>query len=350
MWSEALACGTHRRLCRKLLDVVDLSRFYYRPGNHILATVILLRLRFRESNRSKLCAGQQHHDTIRTAFGNAAHQGSGIPNAKYETPNQARSPLLLQPGRSLDERRAAYNLRRVVQSEWQTMQDKVDFSSNDILSWNAIGTLRDRFLVELAQNPDFSPGAGGARLLDGFYLCLEATEMEIAVFHGAETGLIVNSGFEANLAVWKAIPRPGDVIAYDALVHASAHEGMGLSLAMQKVEFAHNDTKSLRETLLSVLDSQPLIRQGKRCVLVAVESVYSMDGDVCPLQELVDVADEVFQGQDNIKFVIDEAHSTGLFGPNGSGFVCELGLESQMAVRVHTFGKTIGATGGTFPL
>lgn len=249
---------------------------------------------------------------------------------------------------ALDQRRAAYNLRCVVQSEWQTMQEMQDFSSNDILSWNSSGVLRERFLTELAQNPDFSPGAGGSRLLDGFYPYLEATEREIANFHGAETGLIVNSGFEANLAIWKAIPRPGDVIVYDALVHASTHEGMNLSLAIQKVEFEHNDIKSFRETLLSVLESQPLVQQGKRCVLVAVESVYSMEGDVCLLQELVDVAEEVFQGRENVKFVIDEAHSTGIIGPNGSGLVCELGLESQMAVRVHTFGKAIGATGGTY--
>lgn len=250
---------------------------------------------------------------------------------------------------ALDQRRAAYNLRCVVQSEWQTMQDKTDFSSNDILFWNATGALRGRFLMELAQNPDFRPGAGGSRLLDGFYPYLEATEREIAAFHGAESGLIVNSGFEANLAVWKAIPRPGDVIAYDALVHASTHDGINMSITMQKVEFAHNDAKSFREVLLSILDAQPLIKQGKRCVLVAVESVYSMDGDVCPLQDLIDVADEVFQGQDNIKFIVDEAHSTALFGPDGSGLLCELGLESQVAVRVHTFGKAIGATGGTFP-
>ncbi|KAI1382726.1 putative aminotransferase [Hypoxylon trugodes] len=246
---------------------------------------------------------------------------------------------------ALDQRRAAYNLRCVVESEWQTMLDMIDFSSNDVLSWNARGTLRGKFLDELAQHPNFNPGAGGSRLLDGFYSYLEATEREIAEFHSAEAGLIVNSGFEANLAVWKAIPRPGDVIVYDSLVHASTHEGLGLSLAMQKVEFLHSETKSFREVLLSVLDSQPLIKQGKRCVLVAVESVYSMDGDVCPLQELIDVADEVFQGQDNIKFFVDEAHSTGVFGPNGSGLVRELGLESRVAVRVHTFGKAIGATG-----
>ncbi|KAK7996833.1 hypothetical protein PG989_004873 [Apiospora arundinis] len=247
---------------------------------------------------------------------------------------------------ALDQRRAAHSLHCVVESEWQTMQDRVvDFSSNDILSLNARGILRDRFLAELAQNPGFNPGAGGSRLLDGFYPYLEATERDIAAFHGAEASLIVNSGFEANMALWKAIPRPGDVIVYDSLVHASTHEGVESSLAIQKVEFAHNDPKALREVLHSIMDSYPLIRQGTRCVLVAVESVYSMDGDVCLLQELLDVAHEVFQDHDNVKFVVDEAHSTGVFGPKGSGLVCELGLESEVAVRVHTFGKALGATG-----
>lgn len=290
---------------------------------------------------------------------NGHHTGNKLPTdalafrmrSMKRQPVKPEDPFYRNIEEALDQRRAATNLRCVVQNEWQTMQgNMIDFSSNDVLSWNATGILREKFLTELAQNPDFSPGAGGSRLLDGFYPYLEGAEAQVAEFHGAETSLMVSSGFEANLAVWKAIPRPGDVILYDSLVHASTHEGMNLSLAIHKVEFAHNDVRSFREALLSIFDSQPLIRQGKRCILVAVESVYSMDGDVCPLQELVAVADEACQetGQENIKFTIDEAHSTGLYGPNGSGLVCELGLEDRIAVRVHTFGKAIGATGGDY--
>lgn len=251
---------------------------------------------------------------------------------------------------TLDERRASYNFLPIVLNDWQTNEDLVDFASNDILSLNSSGILREEFFAELAEYPEFSPGSGGARLMDGDYTYLSKTEKEIAEFHGAEAGLIVNSGFDANFAVWATLPRPGDAIVYDALVHASSHDGISRSLAMKRVDFAHNDVKSFRNALLSVLDSQPQIKQGRRSVLVAVESVYSMEGDVCPLQELVDVADELFQEHGNIEFIIDEAHSTGIIGPKGAGLVCELGLESEIAVRIHTYGKAMGTSGGKVQL
>lgn len=246
---------------------------------------------------------------------------------------------------ALDQRRAAHSARALVQNDWQNCA-KIDFASNDIFSWNASGALRAEFLAELAKHPDFCTGAGGSRLLDGNYPYIEDVEQEIAAFHGAEAGLVFPSGFDANIAVWSAIPRPGDVIVYDELVHASTHEGIAQSLAMQKVEFPHNNVRAFQDVLRSILATQPLVRQGRRSILVAVEGVYSMDGDICPLEELVEVADEMFQGEDNIQFVVDEAHSTGLLGPKGAGLVCELGLETQIAVRVHTFGKCMGSSGG----
>ncbi|PHH65879.1 hypothetical protein CDD81_1248 [Ophiocordyceps australis] len=245
---------------------------------------------------------------------------------------------------ALDQRRAAHNSRCLAPSDWQE-SGKTDFASNDILSWNASGALRTEFLAQLEKHPDFSPGTSGSRLLDGNYAYIEAAEQEISAFHGAETGLILNSGFDANVAVWTAIPRPGDAIIYDSLVHASTNQGIAQSLAIQKAKFPHNNLEAFRNTLCSILDSQPLIRQGKRSVLVAVEGVYSMDGDVCPLHELVDIASDVSQGQGNVQFVIDEAHSTGLLGPRGAGLVCALGLEAKIAIRVHTFGKCMGSSG-----
>ncbi|RYP08062.1 hypothetical protein DL765_008918 [Monosporascus sp. GIB2] len=231
---------------------------------------------------------------------------------------------------ALDTRRATQSLFSIVPNNWQT-KNAVDFCSNDYLSWNTTGLIRSKFLHELSLYPDFSVAAGGSRVMEGNYPYIEETEQEIASFHGAEAGLIVNSAFDANVMVWSALPRPGDAIVYDALVHASTHEGMERSLAIQKTEFQHNDIESFRETLVSIMDSQPRIKQGRRSILVAVESVYSMEGDVCPLAELVEVAKEISQGQGNIQFVIDETHSTGLFGPNGTGIVCELGLEDEIA-------------------
>ncbi|KAF2004266.1 putative aminotransferase [Amniculicola lignicola CBS 123094] len=246
---------------------------------------------------------------------------------------------------ALDLRRKNYNLFTILQNIWQ-ISDAVDFSSNDILSLGSSSLLRREFLNELEKNPSFSPGSGGSRVLDGNYPYLEETEQQIAEFHGAESGLLFASGFDANVAIWTAIPRLGDVIVYDALVHASTHEGMSQSLAMARKEFLHNDIESFRETLVSIAETQPLIKSRKRCIIVAVESVYSMDGDICPLQELVDIAREVFVGEEGtVQFVVDEAHSTGVIGENGKGLVSALGLERAIAVRLHTFGKAMSAGG-----
>ena len=117
------------------------------------------------------------------------------------------------------------------------------------------------------------------------------------------------------------------------------------SVALTKVSFRHNDVDSLEETLVYIRDTQPLIQQGERSVIISVESVYSMDGDVCPLQEFVDVAKEVFP-LGNAQFVVDEAHGTGVVGRQGGGLVQELGLEKDIAIRMHTFGKALASNGG----
>ncbi|KAI0197540.1 5-aminolevulinate synthase [Astrocystis sublimbata] len=244
---------------------------------------------------------------------------------------------------ALDVRRASHSFYSIVQNNWQN-SDAVDFCSGDILGLGRSPDRRAEFLREFDRHPDFSTGSSGVRLMDGNHTYLEQTEQEIAAFHGAETGLIVGSAFEASIAVWSSIPRPGDVIVYDSLVHASTHEGMKQSLAMVQVEFPHSDVEGFRSVLLEILDSQSLVRQGKRSVIVAVESIYSMDGDVCPLEELIEVAMEVIPSG-NIQFVVDEAHSVGVIGPDGAGLVCELGLQRDIAVVIHSFGKAIGATG-----
>ncbi|KAI0459322.1 5-aminolevulinate synthase [Xylaria acuta] len=260
---------------------------------------------------------------------------------------QAQSTFYRNLEEVLDVRRSSGSYYSIVQNAWQA-GDAVDFCSGDILSLARSDARRAEFLAELARHPDFSTGSSGVRLMDGNYTYLEQVEQDIAAFHGAETGLIVGSAFEANVAVWTAVPRLGDVVVYDALVHASTHEGVKQSLAIEKFEFPHNDVEGFRRVLAEVFESQGLVRQGKRSVLVAVESIYSMDGDVCPLQDLVDVAYEVSGGHGNIQFVVDEAHSVGVVGPKGAGLVCELGLQQDIAVVVHSYGKAIGATGGMF--
>jgi 8-amino-7-oxononanoate synthase len=246
---------------------------------------------------------------------------------------------------ALDLRRSSDNFFITISNLWQ-VSDAVDFSSNDILSLGSSGRLRKETLQELSNNPGLlSMGSGGSRVIDGNYTYIEETEEEMASFFNAEAGLILNSGYEANIAIWTAIPRLGDVIVHDALVHASTFEGMKQSLAVARKEFQHNDVQSFRDTLALVADLFPQVKHGKRCVLVAVESVYSMDGDVCPLQDLVLVAKEAFPGG-NVQFVVDEAHGVGVLGHQGRGLVAALGIESEIAVRLHTFGKALAACGG----
>ncbi|KAJ2994317.1 hypothetical protein NUW58_g1586 [Xylaria curta] len=259
-------------------------------------------------------------------------------------PDQSQSTFYRNLKEVLDVRRSSGIYYSIVKNAWQA-DNAVDFCSGDVLSLAKSDVRRAKFLAELAREPNFGTGSSGIRLMDGNYTFLERTEQEIAAFHGAEMGLIVGAAFEANVAVWSAVPRPGDVIVYDALVHASTHEGFKHTLAMEKFEFPHNDVEAFRQVLVEVFESQKLIRQGKRSVLVAVESIYSMDGDVCPLQEFVDVARKVSKGQGNIQFVVDEAHSVGVIGPKGAGLVCALGLQQDIAVVVHSYGKAMGAAG-----
>ncbi|KAL8841915.1 MAG: hypothetical protein Q9170_000695 [Blastenia crenularia] len=222
--------------------------------------------------------------------------------------------------------------------------DVIDFSSNDTLSLGSNGCLRKEFLQELERYPDISLGPGGSRLMDGNYSYVGMVEDEIAAFHGADQGLIVGSGFEANVAILTAIPRAGDAVIYDELVHASTHDGMRNSQATYKASFRHNDLDSFRDTLIAVHDSQPLVGKGERSVIIAVESIYSMDGDVCPLVKMIGIAKDIF-GNGNAQFLVDEAHSTGIIGPKGAGLVCELGLEKEIAIRLHTFGKALASSG-----
>ncbi len=247
---------------------------------------------------------------------------------------------------ALDVRRLDYSFFTIVSNNWK-QSGAIDFCSNDLLGLGKSGALRKEFDAELQSYPEHALGAGASRMLDGNYTYLEMVEEEIAEFHGAETGIIVGSGYEANNAIYHCLARPGDAIVYDELVHASTHDGIKHSNAMISKTFRHNGVRNLRGVLEELILEHPLIRQGKRSILVAVESIYSMDGDFCPLEEMIQVAKDMFPAG-NCQFVVDEAHSTGTIGPCGRGLVCELGLEDEVAIRLHTFGKAVGSTGGTF--
>lgn len=239
--------------------------------------------------------------------------------------------------------------RRESQSTLRSLKanppNSVDFSSNDFLSLAKSTELRDLFLDELKSGPSTtSLGSGGSRLLDGNSTYAEALESDIARFHGAETGLLCNSGFDANVGLFSCLPQPGDVIVYDEYIHASVHDGMKVSRAATKVPFAHNSVKALDTVLDGLLQGDIELRNGRRSVFVAVEAVYSMDGDVAPLLQIANLLDARLP-HGNAHLIVDEAHSTGVFGPQGRGLVCELGLEDRVLVRLHTFGKALACNG-----
>ncbi|KAK4203182.1 polyketide synthase [Triangularia verruculosa] len=247
---------------------------------------------------------------------------------------------------ALDGKRASDSFYATLPTSPQDA-NTVDFCSGDVMSMARSVEHRAEFLGELESHPDFALGTTSTRLMGGNYSYIEKAEAEIAAFHRAETGLLMVSGFDANLAIWTTIPKPGDVILYDVSVHASTNDGIRQSMATDRIAFPHSDVDAFRDTLRDILATRPLVRQGKRSVLVAVESIYSMEGDLCPLQELLEAAQDVFQDHEGgIQFVVDEAHSVGFIGPGGRGLVCELELEKEIAVVMHTFSKSIGAAGG----
>jgi 8-amino-7-oxononanoate synthase len=255
-----------------------------------------------------------------------------------------RNPLERILQHRLDSRRTNGTLRELTRPQ----NDRVDFSSNDFLSLSKSSELKASFLKVL-QNSNTPQGSGGSRLLDGNSAYAEKLEEDIAQFHGAEAGLLFNSGFDANAGFFACVPQMSDVIVHDELVHASVHDGMRMSRAEKIVAFKHNSINDLRRVLRELVDEEEAMQTRKRNVIVAVESIYSMDGDVAPLLEIVNETEDII-GKENGYIVVDEAHSTGVLGPQGRGLVCALGLEHRIFARLHTFGKALGTNGGSFEL
>lgn len=205
-----------------------------------------------------------------------------------------------------------------------------DFSSNDYLGLAASPVLREAAQQALMRGVPV--GAGGSRLLRGNHAEHQALEIEAAAFFAAETALYLGGGFQANQAIFSTLPMQGDLIVHDALIHASVHEGMRLSRAQTR-SFAHNQV----DDAVRVIDAWRA-EGGQGRVWIAVESVYSMDGDLAPLQALATLA-----AQQDAVLVVDEAHATGVFGPQGQGLA--YALPACPLVTLHTGGKGLGASG-----
>jgi len=134
------------------------------------------------------------------------------------------------------------------------------------------------------------------------------------------------------------------VLVHDEYIHASVHEGMRLSRAGLRRSFKHNCVRDFERVLDEIVKADAGVRAGERNVFVAVETVYSMDGDVAPLVALLDILDARLP-LGNGHMIVDEAHATGVFGEKGRGLVCALGVEERVLVRLHTFGKALSSGG-----
>ncbi|KAI1781784.1 PLP-dependent transferase [Ganoderma leucocontextum] len=219
-----------------------------------------------------------------------------------------------------------------------------DLFSNDYLSLTIDQTLRTTALKRLSET-DRVLGSSGARVLHGNTSVHVAFESRMRDFFGAPAALLCNSGFDANVAFWRSIPQRGDAIIIDELVHASTRDGMAECRAKDSLyPFKHNSAVSFRDCLLRVLDAHPAIAAGKATVFVAVESLYSMDGDFAPLREIVQITDELVPPSCR-HLMVDEAHSTGIYGPQGRGLIAALGLTRRIDTVLHTFGKARAASG-----
>ncbi|MFC6857903.1 aminotransferase class I/II-fold pyridoxal phosphate-dependent enzyme [Zunongwangia atlantica] len=237
-----------------------------------------------------------------------------------------RFPSKLQ--KSLDKRSQDNSLR-----ELKIAAEGVDFYSNDYLGFansEAIFTEAQRLCEKynLKQN-----GATGSRLISGNHKLYEIAEDFLAEFHKAEAALLFNSGYDANIGFFSSVPQKGDLIFYDELIHASVRDGISISNA-KAYKFQHNDIGDLQHKILRQEISE------NTSVYIVTEAVFSMDGNLAPLQDLAHFSEE-----NNFFLIVDEAHSTGVFGKHGEGLVYELELQNKVFARIHTFGKAIGAHG-----
>lgn len=213
---------------------------------------------------------------------------------------------------ALDKRTIELNIRKLRSYEGFT-----DFFSNDYLS-----------LVEMQSPKDVDEKPGSSRLISGTTNSILKLEQKCAQFFNDESALIFNSGYDANVGVFASIPQRGDMILYDESAHASMIDGMRLSLANRK-KFKHNDLADLEKKLQ---------QQNATHCFVAVEGLYSMDGDLAPIKEMQALCEKY-----NAFLIVDEAHSGGVYGENGNGY-CQA-LNVKPFLRIFTFGKAFSSNG-----
>ncbi len=208
----------------------------------------------------------------------------------------------------------------------------IDFTSNDYLGLAESAELRQAAVDALARGVPV--GSGGSRLLRGNHPEHEALEAEAAAYFGAETALYFGGGYVANFAIFSTLPQAGDIVVHDELVHASVHEGLRRGRA-EFVRAAHNNVEAFEAAIVRWRNAG-----GKGRPWLSVESLYSMDGDSPNLVELLEVAN-----RHDATLVIDDAHATGVLGPQGRGLSAQFEGRDNV-IALHTCGKALGTVGG----
>ncbi len=242
------------------------------------------------------------------------------------------APLPLN-AESADDRYASALAALARDGRLRTLQPRrgIDFVSNDYLALAESPRLRKAVITAIESGTPI--GAGGSRLLRGNCAEHEQLEADAADFFGTESALYFGAGYSANFAALSTLPQRGDLIVMDELSHASMREGAKASRT-EIVETPHNDSNAVADAIRAWQT-----KGGKGRPWIAVESIYSMDGDTAPLAELMQIADR----NDGFLY-IDEAHATGVFGPDGRGLSAVYEGRANV-VAVHTCGKALGASG-----
>lgn len=228
-----------------------------------------------------------------------------------------------------------YNTIRTIESPqggWFVVDGKrvLNLCSN-----NYLGLANNERMREAAKKAvdEYGVGPGAVRTIAGTQTLHLELERKLAEFKHAEACIVLQAGFTANLAVIPTITGEGDVIFSDELNHASIIDGCRLSHA-KKVRYAHNDVKDLEARLK---EEKPTARR----MLIVTDGVFSMDGDIAPLPDIVEVADKY-----GAMVMVDDAHGEGVLGEGGRGIVNHFKLEGKVEVEVGTLSKALGVMGG----
>ncbi|PWA11720.1 aminotransferase class I/II-fold pyridoxal phosphate-dependent enzyme [Flavobacterium laiguense] len=212
----------------------------------------------------------------------------------------------------------------------------IDFASNDYIGFSRSKVIFNDTHQFLVDRNIKSNGATGSRLLSGNHSLYTEAEKYIAEFHQSESALLFNSGYDANVGFFSAVPQKGDLILYDELCHASIRDGIQLSNA-RSYKFKHNDFEDLERLIINFNGN---VNFNNPIIYIVTESVFSMDGDCPNIEELVAVSKKY-----NCYLVVDEAHALGVFGEKGEGLIQHLQLQDKIFARIMTFGKGLGCHG-----